>query len=84
MAHFLFFACIKTTYKTLLQNTQIFELSQKRGSQWPIPVLGPRQKIDNFTPTFLRLFIDFRVDFPLLYNILKIIASFQLHQGQQG
>ena len=68
-AHFLFFACIKTTYKTLLQNTQIFYLSQKRGSRWPIPVLGPRQKSDNFPPTFLQLFIDFRVDFPLLYNI---------------
>ena len=68
-AHFRFVAYIKTTYKALLQSTPIFELSQKRGSQWLIPVLGPRQKSDSFPPIFLQLFIDFCVYFPILCNM---------------
>ena len=77
----------------LLQSTQMFELSQEQGSWWPISVLGPRQKSDDFPTTFLQLFIDFWVDFPLLYNISKIwstvfpfrqiIANFQFHHGQK-
>ena len=52
MTHFLFLTNIKTTYKIVLQNTKIFDLSQKRGSRQLISVLGPRQKSHNLPPTF--------------------------------
>ena len=71
-AQFLFGTKIKTTYQNVLPNTWILDLSVKRGSQQPIQVLGPRQKWVNFPPTFFQLFINFLVDFHLLYNISKI------------
>ena len=70
---FLFGTKIKSTYKNVLQNTKILDLSVKRGSQCPIPVLGPRQKWVDFPPTFFALFINFLVVCHLLLNIQKIL-----------
>ena len=72
---FLFNANIKSTYKKLLRNTKILDLSVKRGSQGPISVLGPRQKWVDFPPTFFKLFINFLVVCHLLLNIQKNLAS---------
>ena len=70
-AQFLLGTKIKSTYKNVLQNTNILDLSEKRGSQRPIPVLGPRQKWVDFPPTFFELFINFLVVCHLLMNIQK-------------
>ena len=54
-AQFLLGTKIKSTYKNVLQNTNILDLSVKLGSQCPIHALGPRQKWANLPPTFLEL-----------------------------
>ena len=72
---FLFGTKIKNTYKNILQNTKILDLSVKRGSQRPIPVLGPRQKWVDFPPTFFELFINFLLVCHLLMNIQKNLLS---------
>ena len=68
---FLFGTKIKTSYKNILQNMKILDLSVKRGSQHPIHVLGPRQKWVDFPPTFFEVFINFLVVCHLLLNIQK-------------
>ena len=68
---FLFGTKIKSTYKNVLRNTKILDLSVKRGSQHPIYVLGPRQKWVDLPPTFFELFINFLVVCHLLLNIRK-------------
>ena len=50
---------IKTSHKTVLRSTWIFDLTEKWGSQQLISVLGPRQKWVKFLPTFFKLFIYF-------------------------
>ena len=65
---FLFCIKINSTYENVLQNTNILDLSEKRGSRRPIPVLGPRQKWVDFPPLFFQLSIDFLVDYCLLYR----------------
>ena len=72
---FLFGTKIKSTYKNVLRNTKILDLSVKRGSQHPIYVLGPRQKWVNLPPTFFELFINFLVVWHLLLNIQKNLSS---------
>ena len=49
---FLFGTKIKSTYKKVLPNTRILDLSVKEGSQHPILVLGPTQKWFNLPPLF--------------------------------
>ena len=68
---FLFGTKIKSTYKNVLRNTKILDLSVKRGSQRPIYVLGPRQKWVDLPPTFFKLFINFLVVCHILLNIQK-------------
>ena len=72
---FLFSTKIKSTFKNILQNTKILDLSVKRGSQHPYQVLGPRQKWVDFPPTFFELFINFLVVCHLLLNIQKKLSS---------
>ena len=71
---FLFGTKIKSTYENLLRNTKILDLSEKRGSQRPIPDLGPRQKWVNFPPTFFELFINFLLVCHLLLDIQKKLS----------
>ena len=71
---FLFGTKIKSTYINILQNTKILDLSEKRGSQRPIPDLGPRQKWVNFPPTFFELFINFLLVCHLLLDIQKKLS----------
>ena len=54
---FLFGTKIKSTYKNLLCNAKILDLSVKRGCQRPIHGLGPRQKWIDLPLTFFELFI---------------------------
>ena len=68
---FLFGTKIKSTYKSILWNTKILDLSVKRGSQRPFQVSGPRQKWVDLPPTFFELFINFLVVCHLLLNIQK-------------
>ena len=58
---FLFGSKIKSTYKNALENTEILDMSVKRGSQRPIKLLGPRQKWVDLPPTFFELFINFLI-----------------------
>ena len=71
---FLFGTKIKSTYKNVLRNTKILDLSVKRGSQRPIYVLGPRQKWVDLPPTFFELFINFLVVWHLLLNVQKNLS----------
>ena len=72
---FLFGTKIKNTYKNILQNTKILDLSVKRGSQRPYQVSGPRQKWVDLPPTFFELFINFLIVCHLLLNIQKKLSS---------
>ena len=66
---FLFATKIKSSYKNVLQNTKILDLSAKWGSQRPIQVLAPRQKWVDFPPTFFELSINFLVVCHILMHI---------------
>ena len=77
---FLFGTKIKSTYKNVLGNTKILDLSVKRESQRPIPVLGPRQKWVDFPPTFFELFINFLVVTFSLSDHVKIFSIFDVIQ----
>ena len=66
---------IKSTYKNVLRNTKILDLSVKQGSQCPILVLAPRQKWVDLPPTFFELFINILVVCHLLLNIQKNLLS---------
>ena len=70
---FLFGTKIKSTYEIVLRNTQILDLSVKRGSQCQIQVLALRQKWVDLPPTFFERFINFLVVCHLLLNIQKRI-----------
>ena len=76
---FLFGTKIKSTYKKVLPNTRILDLSVKQEFQHPIQVLGPTQKWDDFPPTFYEQFNYFLVvcHFFKTYKKLEGILMFR-------
>ena len=64
------FVCnIKSTYQVDMPGTKNFDVGANTVPWGVISVLGPRQKWVNVPPTFFQLFINFLIDFYLLYNI---------------